>query len=193
MDLTAQFCEGWSGATSLSLSPTAMQNFIAVGGRIIEIRRYVTPLGLYGHDAARERWELWIKTPDGSEEKHVVATHAMSARRGHRVVLALDAGAPVGMVNLSTRVRVNVARSNPPLLYRPRDIVDPVGLMFASLFGATVVAPWLFLVTVPIAALYVPLLVTTRWLSRRSIRRRVEGMLDQIKRDASLLAARWRS
>ena len=65
--------------------------------------------------------------------------------------------------------------------------------MFASLFAATVVAPWLFLVTVPIAVLYVPLLVTTRWLSRRSMRRRVEGMLDQIERDASLLAARWRS
>ena len=94
-----------------------MQNFNAVGGRIIEIRRHVTPLGLYGHDAAHERWELWIETPDGTEEKHVVATRSMSARRGHRVVLALDAGAPVGMVNLSTRVRVNVARSDPPLLY----------------------------------------------------------------------------
>jgi hypothetical protein len=124
-----------------------MQNFNAVGGRIVEIRRYVTPLGLYGHDAGRERWELWIKTTDGTEEKHVVATRSMSARRGHRVVLALDAGAPVGMVNLSTRVRVNVARSNPPLLHRPLDIVVPVGLTLASLFAAAVVAPWLFLVT----------------------------------------------
>ena len=45
-----------------------MQDFNTAGGRIIEIRRYVTPLGLYGQDARRERWELWIKTPNGSEE-----------------------------------------------------------------------------------------------------------------------------
>ena len=166
-----------------------MQDFSAVSGRITEIRRYVTPLGLYGHDAARERWELWIKPPDGSEEKHVVVSRSMPARRGHRVVLAVEAGGPMGMVNLTTRARVNFARSNSPLPYRPLDIVVPVGLLFASLFGATVVAPWLFLVTVPIAVLYVPLLVTTRRLSRHSMRRRVEEMLDQIERDASLLAA----
>jgi hypothetical protein len=64
--------------------------------------------------------------------------------------------------------------------------------MFASLFVATVVAPWLFLVTVPIAVLYVPLVVTTRWLSRLSMQRRVETLLDRIERDASLPAARRR-
>jgi hypothetical protein len=190
MDLTAQFCEGWSGATSLS--PTAMQDFKAVGGRIIEIRRYVTPLGFNGQDAVRERWELWIKTADGSEVKHVVANRSMPVRRGHRVVLALEAGAPVAMVNLTTRTRMNFARSGPSFLFRPLDIVVPVGLMFASLFVATVVAPWLFLVTVPIAALYIPLLVTTRWLSKLSMQRRVERMLDRIEGGASLPAARRR-
>ena len=31
-----------------------MQDFNTVGGRIIEILRYVTPFGLYGQDARRE-------------------------------------------------------------------------------------------------------------------------------------------
>ena len=170
-----------------------MQDFNTVGGRIIEIRRYVTPLGLYGQDAHRERWELWIKTPNGTEEKLIVESRSMQARRGHRVVLALEAGAPVGMVNLTTRTRVNFARSDPPFLYRPLDIAVPVGLMFASVFAATMFAPGVFLVTVPIAVLYVPILMTARWLSRRSTQRRVDDMLDQIERDAALPAQRRRS
>ena len=111
-----------------------MQDFNTVGGRIIEIRRYVTPLWLYGQDARRERWELWIKTPNGADEKLIVESRSMQARRGHRVVLALEGGAPVGMVNLATRTRLNFARSDPPFLYRPLDIAVPLGLMFASLF-----------------------------------------------------------
>ena len=170
-----------------------MQDFNTACGRIIEIRRYVTPLGLYGQDARRERWELWIKTPNGAEEKLIVESRSMQARRGHRVALALEAGAPVGMVNLTTRTRLNFARSDPPFLYRPLDIAVPVGLMFASLFAATMFAPGLFLVTVPIAVLYVPLLMTARWLSRRSMQRCVEDMLDQIERDAALPAGRRRS
>ena len=170
-----------------------MQDFNTVGGRIIEIRRYVTPLGLYGQDARRERWELWIKTPNAAEEKLIVEGRSMQARRGHRVVLALEAGAPVGMVNLTTRTRLNFARYDPPLLYRPLDIAVPVGLMFASLFAATMFAPGLLLVSVPIAVLHVPLLMTARWLSRRSMQRRVEDMLYQIERDASLPAERRRS
>ena len=139
-----------------------MQDVNIVSGRIIEIRRYVTPLWLYGQDAPRERWELWIKTPNGADEKLIVESRSMQARRGHRVVLALEAGAPVGMVNLTTRTRLNFARSDPPF-------------------------------TVPIAVLCVPLLMTARWLSRRSVQRRVEDMPDQIDRDASLPAERQRS
>jgi Flp pilus assembly protein TadB len=68
-----------------------------------------------------------------------------------------------------------------------------VGLVFASLFAATMFALGLLLVTVPIAVLYVPLLMTARWLSRRSMQRRVEDMLDQIERDALLPVERQRS
>jgi hypothetical protein len=80
-----------------------MQDFNTVGGRIIEIRRYVTPLGLYGQDARRERWELWIRAPNGAEEKLIVESRSMHARRGHRVVLALEAGAPIGISRVRTR------------------------------------------------------------------------------------------
>jgi hypothetical protein len=75
-----------------------MQDFNTVSGQIIEIRRYVTPLDPYGQGTRRERWELWIKTPDGPEQKLIVESRSMQARRGHRVVIALDCGAPVGMV-----------------------------------------------------------------------------------------------
>jgi hypothetical protein len=162
-------------------------------GRIIEIRRHVVPLGLYGQDAIRERWELWIKTPDGTEEKHVAACRSMPARRGHHVVLVLEAGALVGLFNLTTRVRANFAQADPAPLYRPLDIVVPVGLLFASLFAAALVAPWLFLVAVPLAVLYIPLLVLTRGLSRYSMRGRVEKMLDQIEREAPQPTSRRQS
>lgn len=65
--------------------------------------------------------------------------------------------------------------------------------MFASPLAATMFAPGLLLVTVPIAVLYVPFLMTARWLSRRLIQRRVEDMLDHIERDAALPAGRRRS
>ena len=87
---------------------------------------------------------------------------------------------------------MNFARSDPPFLYRPLDIAVPVGLMFASLFAATMFAPGLFLVTVPIAVLYVPLLMTARWFSGRSMQRCVEDMLDQIEQNASLPVERQR-
>lgn len=121
-----------------------MHDYKTVSGRIIEIRRYVTPLGLYGQDTRWERWELWIKTPSGAEEKLIVESRSIPARRGHLVVLALEAGAPVGLVNLTTRRSLNFARTDPPYLYRPLDIAVPVGLMFASLFAATTFPPGLF-------------------------------------------------
>jgi hypothetical protein len=169
-----------------------MHDFNTVGGRIIEIRRYVNPLGIYWQDACRERWELWVKTPNGAEEKVVVSTRSMHARRGHHIVVALEAGEPVGMVNITMRTRMNFARSAPPALYRPLDIAVPVGLMFASLFASALFALGLFLFTVPIAVLYVPLLIVVRWLSRRSTVSGVEDTLDRIERDVSLSAAHRR-
>jgi hypothetical protein len=90
-----------------------MQNVNRVSGRIIDIRRYVAPLSLYGQQQRRECWELWIATPSGAEEQLIVESRAMPARRGHRAVLAIESGAPVGIVNLTTRVRTNFARSDP--------------------------------------------------------------------------------
>jgi hypothetical protein len=165
-----------------------MHDFNTVGGRIIEIRRCVNPLGLHGQDARRERWELWVKAPNGAEEKVVVSSRSMHARRGHHIVVALEAGEPVGMVNVTMRTRMNFARVDPPALYQPLDIAFPVGLMFASLFASALIAPGLFLVAVPIAVLYVPLLTMARRLSRRSTVSSVEDMLDRIERDGSLSA-----
>lgn len=80
-----------------------MQDANAFGGRILEIRRHVTPLEPLGPNTNRERWELWMKPQEGVEEKFVVPSRTMPARRGHFVVLALDSGTPVGIVNLLIR------------------------------------------------------------------------------------------
>jgi hypothetical protein len=162
-----------------------MQDFNTVSGQIIEIRRYVTPLDPYGQGTRRERWELWIKTPVGTEQKLVAESRSMQARRGHRVVIALDCGAPVGMVNLTTKARTNFALSDPPLLYRPMDVTVAVALLFVSLFAATLLGPQLFLLAVPLALLYIPFIVMARWFSRRAAQHRAEAMLDQIERDAA--------
>jgi hypothetical protein len=107
----------------LTIGGFHMHEFKTLSGRLIEARRYLTRAArLRDHDPARERWELWLTTADGQEEKHVVASRLMPARSGHAVTLILLGDEPVGMFNLDAGYRVNFARADPTLLLRPVDV-----------------------------------------------------------------------
>jgi len=108
----------------------------------------------------------------------------MPARRGHRVVLAMDGDMPIGIVNLTTRVRLNFARSTPPAMLQPGDVIIPVVLLFGAMFFAAMAdASGVFLVAVPLAVLYVPVLMGGRRLTDAAIGARADGILDRIERE----------
>ena len=140
-----------------------MQDSEVFSGRAVEIRRFVVPLEPYAPADNRERWDLWVKAADGSERQFVITSRSMPARRGHRVALALDGPEPVGIVNLTTGGRLNFARSSASALFQPRDVIGPVALLFVSVFiAAAKDASGVFLLAVPLAVLYVPLLMMDR-------------------------------
>ena len=127
---------------------------------------------------------MWVKATDGPERQFVITSRAMPARRGHLVALAMDGGTPVGIVNLTTGGRLNFARSSPPALLQPRDVVVPVALLFVSLFVAAVkTAARVFVFAVPLAVIYMPLLMMARGLTNAATSTCAEGILDRIERE----------
>ena len=161
-----------------------MQDSEVFSGRVVEIRRFVVPLEPYAPTDNRERWDLWVKGRDGLERQFVITSRTMPARRGHVVALALDGTMPVGIVNITTGGRLNFARSSPSALFQPRDVVVPVALFFLSLLVAAVNdAAGVFLLAVPLAVLYIPLLIMARGLTNAATGTRAEGILDRIERE----------
>jgi hypothetical protein len=161
-----------------------MQDSDVFTGRVVEIRRFVVPLEPYAPTDNRERWDLWTMGADGPERQFVITSRAMPARRGHLVALAVDGDMPVGIVNLTTGGRFNFARSSPSALLQSRDVVVPVAILFVSLFVAAMKdAVGVFLFTVPLAVVYIPLLMMARRLTNAATSARAEGILDRIERE----------
>lgn len=160
-----------------------MQDLDTVCGRVVEIRRFVVPFEPYAPTVNRERWDLWIKTSDGSERQFIVTSRSMPARRGHRVLLAMDGRTAIGVFNLTTGGRLNFVESSPSAMFQPRDIITSVGILFASLFGATMAdAAVVSLLAVPLGVLYVPVLMAMRAMTNAATRRRADRILDEIER-----------
>jgi hypothetical protein len=161
-----------------------MQDSDVFTGRVVEIRRFVVPLEPYAPTDNRERWDLWVMGMDSPERQFVITSRAMPARRGHLVALAMDGGTPVGIVNVTTGGRLNIARSSPSALLQPWDVIVPVALLFVSLFVAAVKdAAAVFLLSVPLAVIYMPLLMIARGLTNAATGTRAEGILDRIERE----------
>lgn len=161
-----------------------MQGSDVFTGRVVEIRRFVVPLEPYAPTDNRERWDLWAKAADGSERQFSITSRTMPARRGHRVALAMDGAKPVGIMNLTTGARLNFARSSPSALFQPRDVIVPVALLFVSVFiAAAKDASGVFLLAVPLAVLYVPLLMMARGMTNAATGTRAEAILDRIERE----------
>ncbi len=117
-----------------------MPTLQVVRGRIVDLRRYTNVHLYYGRRpfGPTDRYELWIKPPDGVERKFTINTRTMPARRGHEVSLIITAVPQVlGLANWSTIDCVNYARTDAPMPVRVRDFValSTAFLATAILYG----------------------------------------------------------
>lgn len=158
-----------------------MSSFTQLHGRVLDVRRYVVPFNPNRPESARERWELWLKLHDGSEQKVIVHSRELPVRRGHRICLALEGGEPVALFNATTWVQLNIVRANPRALFLGQDILLPVLLYFTSVIVASVARTnTIFLVAIPLAILYVPARVVGRYLSGQADKARADKCLAAI-------------
>lgn len=157
-----------------------MSSFMQLHGRVLDVRRYVVPFDPRRPDSARERWELWLKLHDGSEQKFIVHSCELPVRRGHRISLALDGGEPVALFNATTQAQLNIVRANPRALFLGRDVLPPILLFFTSVIVAAVARTnAMFVVAIPLASLYIPARVVVRYLN---------GQADKARSDQCLAA-----
>lgn len=114
------------------------------------------------------------------------------ARSGHAVTLILLDDEPVCMFNLDAAYRVNFARADPTLL-RPVDAALVVFGALASIVASALTGPAMFVLDVPVLALYIPALAAVRLRSRSVLQRQVAGLLDQMQVDQFVRPFRRRS
>ncbi len=153
-------------------------------GRIIELRRFMNRVPrLTDHDPSRERWEVWLAAPDSTEHKFLVWSRFMPARVGHAVHLLHVHGASVALYNLDTGERVNFTRADPALLFRMRDsAVLAFGGVACMAIGAGA-GQFALMAALSVELLYLPLMVLCRFMSRTTLQRQVDSILDEIQVD----------
>lgn len=159
-----------------------MYEFTTISGRVIEAKRYMNRWPrLNEPDPAQERWEVWISERCSSEVKLTVASRVMPARFGHSVTFVLADDRPVGMVNMATSACVNFTRADPMPVLQGRDVIWPVFMSFGGLMLAAFTSPLVLVVAVPLAVLYVPIIVVARWLVRGRLQSQVDLRLSQVR------------
>jgi hypothetical protein len=151
----------------------------AIHGRIVDLRRH-TNVHLYGRRplGPTDRYELWIKPPDGVERKFTVNTRHMPARRGHEVSLIVTAHQVpkvLALANWSTIDGVNYARTDAPSLIRTWDfIVLPSAFLAMGVrFGDVGMIAF-----VPAAAMYLAAMVAGRAAYRARLAWQVDRAID---------------
>ena len=118
-----------------------MPTLQAFHGRIVDLRRH-TNVHRFAHRplGPTDRYELWVKPPQGAERKFTVNTRIMPARRGHEVSLIVTTHKVpqlLGLANWSTIDGVNYARTDAPSLVRVWDfaLLPAAFLAAAVLYG----------------------------------------------------------
>ena len=156
-----------------------MTTLEAVHGRIVDLRCH-TNVHRYGHRplGPMDRYELWIKPPQGNERKLTVNTRTMPARCGHEVSLIVTTHKVpqvLGLVNWSTIDGVNYVRTDAPSLVRALDF-----LMLALAFLAMAVS-WGdvgMVLFVPAAVAYLLAVGIVRAVARTRLAGQVDRAID---------------
>jgi hypothetical protein len=151
----------------------------AIHWRIVDLRRH-TDVHLYGRRpiGPTDRYELWIKPPDGVERKFIVNTRHMPARRGHVVSLIItthQVPQVLALANWSTIDGVNYARTDAPSLIRTWDFMV---LRSAFLAMGDRVGDVGMIAFVPAAAMYLAAAVAGRAAYRARLAWQVVRAID---------------
>lgn len=154
-----------------------MPTLQAVNGRIVDLRRYTNVHLYYGRRpfGPTDRYELWIKLPDGVERKFTINTRTMPARRGHEVSLIVTAHQVpqvLGLANWSMIDGVNYVRTDAPPLLRAWDFVVLSAVFMAAAILYGVIGMVLF---APAAAAY----LLAAGLGRAMVRTRRAALVDR--------------
>jgi hypothetical protein len=163
----------------LCLTGPTMPELQTFNGRIVDLRRHVNVHWRHLHPfAPTDRYELWLRGPDGIERKFTVHTREMPARRGHEVsLITIPHRRPrvLALTNWTTIDGVNYARSEPPGLVRVGDVL----WLTAGLVGMTA---WLgdagMVLFVPAAAVVLVVVSAVRWVARQRLSWRVDRAID---------------
>ena len=160
-----------------------MRKFWSVSGQLVEVQRYIiVPMRWCEQYPARERRELWVSTASGHDNKLIVHSREMPARRGHQVMALLLGERMVGLYNSTTGKQVNYLRTDPPLLWRRCDGVAVAGLLLISATALAVSAWPASVVILAMAVLYAPLMMAARLAWRCRTRAQVDRALDIVRR-----------
>jgi hypothetical protein len=147
-----------------------MPELHAFHGHVVDLRRHVNVhLRHLRPFAPTERYELWLRAPDGSERKFTLHTREMPARRGHELSLVTTTDRRprvLGLANWTTIDGINYARSEPSGLVQGFDGVWLVAAFIGmtARFGDAGMA--LF---VPAAGVVVATVSAVRWAARRGL------------------------
>jgi hypothetical protein len=148
-------------------------------GHLVDLRRHVNVHWRHLRPIApTDRYELWLRAPDGTERKFIVHTREMPARRGHEASLITTARRRprvLALANWTTIDGVNYARSEPPGLVR----VGDVPWLAAGFVGMTA---WLgdagMVLFAPAAAVVLAVVAAARWVARQRLAWRVDRAID---------------
>lgn len=93
-------------------------------GHLVDLGRPSTCTGANCTFAPTDRYEPWLRAPDGTERKFTVHTREMPARHGHDVSLITTHRRPrvLALANWTTIDGVNCACSEPRGLVRASDV-----------------------------------------------------------------------
>jgi hypothetical protein len=148
-------------------------------GHLVDLRRHVNVHWRHLHPfAPSDRYELWLRAPDGTERKFTVHTRELPARRGHEVSLITTAHRRprvLALANWTTIDGVNYVRSEPPALVRLGD----VPWLVAGFVGMTA---WLgdagMALFGPVAAVVLAAVAAMRWMAQRRLAWQVDRAID---------------
>src|SRR6202051_3854690 len=97
-----------------------------LSGKLVSVRRYATVHGGGTRSHVRvwtkERYEVWVRQGNGAETQITIQSKLFPASTGHHVTLLIDTGEVLGLINWTTRKRVNYLRTNTLGAFRRVDL-----------------------------------------------------------------------
>ncbi len=151
-----------------------MPEFSLITGRLVEVHRFINvPMRWSEQYPARERREIWIAQPDGSERKLIVHSRVMPARHGHMIKVLTWGQKVLALSNQTTGDQVCFVEVDPPLLWGRSDAARTLSAIVLLCAGVLQwsEAAWLLLV-LPAVALLASALIGLRWVGRSNLQSR---------------------